>query len=131
MLAKDVCCIRKAYALRSCHQILLSHDLCNRHLRVSLETEVTVCDNTHEETVIIHHRNTSDMMLSHHSEHLTHSCIRMNCNRIVNHSVLSPLDTSHLIHLLFYGHILMNDTDTAGTRHGNSEFSLSHSVHSR
>ena len=69
------------------------------------------------------------MMLCHHSKNLTHCSIWMNGDRIVDHSVLGSLHTTHLVHLLLDGHVLVDDTDTAGTSHRDRELSFSHSVH--
>ena len=69
------------------------------------------------------------MMLCHHTENLAYCSIRMDGYRIIDHSVLGSLDTTHLVHLLLDGHILVNDTDTAGTSHSDREFSLCYSVH--
>ena len=69
------------------------------------------------------------MVLCHHSEHLTYSRVGMNGDRIIYHSVLRPLHAAHLIHLFLDGHVLVDHADTAGTGHGDGEFSLCHSVH--
>ena len=69
------------------------------------------------------------MMLSHHAEHLTHSRIRMDGDRVIDHSVLCPLYTADLVHLLLNGHVLVDHTDTAGTGHSDSKLSFGHGVH--
>ena len=129
VLTKYICSVRKADALLCCYKILLCHDLRHRHLRVPLETKVTVGHNAHKETVVIYNRNSTDMVLSHHTENLTYGSIRMDGDRVIDHSVFRPLHTTHLIHLFLDGHVLVNDTDTTGTSHRDGKFGLCHGIH--
>ncbi len=69
------------------------------------------------------------MVSCHHSENFTDCSLRTDSDRVINHTVLRPFDTAHLIHLLLYRHVLVYDTDTAGTGHGYGQLSFGHSVH--
>ena len=53
------------------------------------------------------------MMLGHHSERFAYSSIRTDGHRIVNHSILGAFHTANLLHLLFDGHVFVNDSDSA------------------
>ena len=50
-------------------------------------------------------------------------------HRVVNHAVLGPLHPAHVGGLLGDGHVLMDDTQAAFTRHGDRRLGLRHRIH--
>ena len=77
----------------------------------------------------IHNRNTADMVFSHHPQCVAHGLAATNRHRVVDHTVLCPLDDSHLTSLLVDRHILMYATDATLTCDSNSHRRLRNSVH--
>ena len=53
-------------------EVVGSHDLINQTIHISLEPEVTIGDDAHEVHVVVHHRNSSDVVFRHHAERLSH-----------------------------------------------------------
>ena len=121
----------QTYSLRRSHQVFRSHYLRYGQRHIVLETEIPVRHNSDKIVVAVHYRNSSDMMLRHHSESSPHGGVRADGYRIVYHPVLGPLDTAYLRNLLFDRHILVNDAYTSGTRHGNRKFRFSDGIHRR
>ena len=70
------------------------------------------------------------MMLAHHGEGSSDSCIRAYGHRIIDHPVLSSLYAADLFALLFDGHVLVDHSETSGPGHGYSQLCLGHGVHS-
>ena len=97
---------------------------------MTLETKVTVSDDTHKMVFLINHRNATDMIVMHHIQSILDSTPAANGNRIIDHTILSTFDDSYLTSLLLNRHILMDNTDTALTRDGNGHRRLGHRIHS-
>ena len=129
--SEDASSLLKADAFLGSNQIFLSHHLRDRQLPVILETKVTISNDANKLTGIVYNRNTSDMLFSHKSKSITDGSFRTDSNRIINHTVFGSLHPPDLFALLLYSHVLVDDTYTAGTSHGDSKISLSYSVHRR
>ena len=54
------------------HKVILRHDLVYRTIQLALEAEVTVGDDTYQTVAFVDHRNTTDMILRHDIESLSH-----------------------------------------------------------
>ena len=108
-----------------------SHDLADRTLHVCLEAEVTVGNNTHKFLAVINNRDTTDMVFSHNVKNILYRRIGLDCNRIIDHTVLGTLYNGNLMCLLLNGHILVDYTDTTLTSNGNSHLRLGNSIHCR
>ena len=111
------------------HEVLLRHDLLYRTIQTTLKAQVTVRHDTHEMTIIIYHRDTTDMILRHDVEGLRYCGTNGNSDGIIDHTVLSTLDDSHLTGLIIDRHILMNDTDTTFTGNGDGHLRLGDGIH--
>ena len=79
--------------------------------------------------VIIHHGNTADMILCHHSQGIGHRTSSANGYGIIDHTVLGTFHDSHLTGLRLNRHVLMNHTDSTLTGNGNSHTALGHRIH--
>ena len=112
------------------HKVLLRHNLCHRTIETTLETQVTVGDDTNEMVVIIHHGDTTNMILRHDVEGLSHRRTLWDGDRIVDHTILSTLDDSHLTSLILDRHVLVDHTNTTFTGNGDSHLRLRYRVHS-
>ena len=112
------------------NKILLRHYLFYGTIQTTLETKVTVGDNTYEVLLVIHHGNTTDMILRHDVESLSHSSTDGDSDRIIDHTVLGTFHDSHLTGLVVDRHILVDNTNTTLTGNGNSHLRLRYCVHS-
>ena len=126
---EDLGCLRESDSLGGGHNVLGGHDVAHWLCHVLLEPEVPVRYDSDQESIAVHHGDSSDMMLAHHCKCFADSSIRTDSDWIVDHAVLSPLDPADLFALLLDRHVLMDNTDSTGPCHGNSQVSLSHSVH--
>ena len=70
VLLQDLGSSRQVGLLMSSHKMILRHDFIDRTIQTTLEAQVTVSDDTHQMTLIVHHRDTSDMILRHNVESL-------------------------------------------------------------
>ena len=113
-----------------CHdEVLLRHDIIYQCIELSLETQVTISDDTHQSSFVIDHRNTSDMVFSHHGERIAHSASALDGHGVVDHAVFCTFHYRHLPCLFFDAHILVNHTYTTFARYGNCHRSLGNGVH--
>jgi hypothetical protein len=94
------------------NQVLAGHYLINLLVHVTLETKVTVGHDTNEMILVIHHWNTTDMIVVHHIQRILHCTATTDGDRVINHTILSTLHDSHLTSLLLDGHVLVDDTNT-------------------
>ena len=120
----------KVSLLMSCNKILLGHHIINELIQMTLETKVTIGNNTHEMILLIDYRNTTDMVVCHHTKRILHSTPLADSNRIINHTILSSLHDSYLTCLVFDAHILMNHTDTTFTCNRYRHRALRNGIHS-
>ena len=104
--------------LMGCHQMILRHDLIDGTIQTTLKAEVTVSHDTHQMTVVIHHGDTTDMILRHDLEGLCHRGTQGDGDRIVDHTILGTLHDSHLTGLVVDRHVLVDHTDTTLTSDG-------------
>ena len=101
------------------NQILAGHHLINLLVHVALEAEVTVGNNTYEMVLIIHHWNTTDMIIVHHIKGILHCTTATDSNRVINHTILSTLHDGNLTSLLLDAHVLVDNTNTTFAGDGN------------
>ena len=112
------------------NQILFGHNLAYRSLEIVHKAQIPVCNYTYQLFLVIHNRNTTYMVHAHKFEGIGNNCVTFNCNRIVDHSILSPLHTPYMFHLTLYRHILVYNTYTTGTGYCNCQLSLCYCIHS-
>ena len=129
MFKKDARCTLKVSLLVSDHKIILCHHIINLLGEVCLETEVTVRHNTYKRIDIIHHWNTTNMILLHDSQRIFHRRTAFDGDWVVNHTIFCTFYNCHLTSLILNGHIFMNYTNTSLTGNGNRHRSLSDCIH--
>ena len=88
--------------LMSHDKIIFCHYLVNLASEVSLESEVTVGDDTDKCIYVINYRNAANVVFSHDVESIFDSRAALYSHRIINHAVLGSLDNSDLPCLLLY-----------------------------
>ena len=113
------------------YQILLCHHLAYQAAVVVLEAEVTVGDNTHQKTAIVHHGDAADMVCGHQLQGIGHCLVALDGHRVVYHTVFRTLYSAHLVGLHVYRHILVDNADAASTRHCNGHLILGDGIHRR
>ena len=83
-------------------EVLLRHYLVNLLVEMSFETQVAVGDDAHEMVVVVHYRNATDMIFSHHVQCIFDGGSASDSYRVVDHTVLSPFHYCHLTGLFLY-----------------------------
>ena len=122
-------CCHQVGLLMGGHQVVLRHNLINRTVEPTFETQVTIGHDTYKSFVIINNGNTTNMILCHDLKGLSNCRATWNGDGVVNHTILCPLDNSHLTCLVLNSHVLMNNTNSSLTGNGNSHLTLGHRVH--
>ena len=130
VLLQNLCSVGKISLLMGSDEIFFRHHLVYEAVHMTLETQVTVGNDTHEMVLAIHNGDTTDMVFCHHPEGITHGLAAADRHRIIDHTILGTLDDSHLARLLIDRHILMYDTDTTFTGDSDSHRRLGDSIHS-
>ena len=69
------------------------------------------------------------MVLFHEVKGIRHSCIGVDYDRVVNHSVFCSLYPSDLLHLPFYRHVLVNYAYASRPCNRYRKFSLRNGIH--
>src|SRR5690606_11339450 len=111
------------------HQAFLGgHDVANTGIQAGFETDVPGGDYTYQITVV-EHRYTGDVVLVSQLEQLGDAGVRLDGDRVLDHTGLEFLDLADLIGLLFDGHVLVDDADAPFLRHGNGQAGLGNRVH--
>ncbi len=105
------------------------HDKVDMFCHISFKTQISVSDNTHQVTFIIHHRDTADFVFRHDVQCILNSRTSFNRHRVINHTIFGTLHDSDLSCLFFDRHIFVNHTDTAFTSNGNSHFRFGNRIH--
>ena len=100
-------------------KVLRCHHLIYLLVQTALETKVTVGDNAHEVVVVVNNGNTTNVIVVHHVQSILNSTSELYCHRVVDHSVLSPLDNGNIACLFLDGHVLVYHADTSLTGYGN------------
>ena len=72
VLLQDLCGSHQISLLMGGYEIILRHDFLDRTIQTTLEAQVTVGDDTHEVLLIVDHGDTTDMILRHDVEGLSH-----------------------------------------------------------
>ena len=114
----------------SSDNIFFCHHFVDMLIHISYETKVTVCYNSHQISLIIHYRYTTNSVFRHQCQCIAYSRTSLNGYRIINHTVFSTLHDGYLTCLFFDRHILMDNTDTAFTCNGNCHFRFGNRIHS-
>ena len=130
ILLQQTCSLCK---VRTCsgHQVLACHNLAYRSLLVGHETEVSVGDNSYEFVPVVHHRNSTNVVVCHKSQCISYQGVRRYCYRVEYHSVLGSLHTAYLVCLNLYRHVLVDDSYAALARNGNRHPVICNGVHGR
>ena len=126
---KNFRCLVEIGRGRSGYQMVAGHHFINFSIHIFFKSQITVGNDTNELFVFIHHRNTSDVILTHNMKSIEHLRTSLNGNRVVDHTIFCTLHRMHLAGLLLDGHVFVNDTDTALAGNGNSQRRLSDGVH--
>ena len=100
----------------------------DRLIEISFKTYIPVSYNPNQ-FFLYSNRHTGNMIMLHNIKRILHLIIRIKMKRISNNSMLRTLDTINHSRLFGYSHILMNDPDSAFTRHGNRHLSFCYSIH--
>ena len=129
VLLQDLGGSRQVCLLVGGHEVILRHDFLHRTVQTTLEAQVTVRHDTYKVIAVIDNGDTADMILRHDVEGLSHRRSLGNRDRIIDHTVLSTLDDSHLTGLIVDRHILMDHTDTTFTGNGDSHLRLGDGIH--
>ena len=128
VLLKDISGFLKRH-FRGGDQVLASHHFADGTIQTAFKTEVTVRDDTFEAVMAVDHRNTTDMVLAHQVECISHRGIHVDGDGIRDHAVFSTFYLSHLGSLFANGHILVKHTDTTLLRNGNGHAGFGHGIH--
>ncbi|CDF94346.1 hypothetical protein BN844_3546 [Pseudomonas sp. SHC52] len=104
------------------------HHLADGGIQAVLETHVAGGDDA-DQVAIVQHRNAGDVVHAGQFEQIAHRGIGLDGDRVLDHASLEPLDLAHFGGLLFDGHVLVDDTDTAFLGHGNGQTGFGHGVH--
>ena len=130
VLLQNLCSSGKIGLLMGGNEVLLRHDLLNGTIQTTLEAKVAVGNDTYQTLVIVNYGDTTDMILRHDVESLSHGAAQGDGDRIVDHTVLGTLYDSNLTGLVVDRHILVNNTDTTFASDSNSHLTLGNGIHS-
>ena len=117
---------------RTGDQVLLGHDILDLQGVVILggdETHITVGDDADELVVLVHHRQTGDVELAAQLVEISQSDLRVDGQRIGNHTGLGALDHIDLSSLIVDGQVAVQHADTTVTSHGDGHLGLGHGIH--
>ena len=128
---QDIRRFSQADTLAGRDQMRGSHHIGDGTPVVNMEPKVAVGNDADQVTLGVHDRDAADVVAGHHGEGVADRRIGTDGDRVIDHAVLRSLDTADLLALRLDGHVLVNDTDTAGTGHGNRQFGLGYGIHGR
>ena len=129
ILLQDLCGRIQIRLQMGSDKILLGHHLINLLVQATLETQVTVGDDSHQIVILVDNRDTTDVIFCHHVKCILHGPSTTDRHRVVYHTILSTLNDGHLAGLSLNGHVLVNHADTTLTSNGNSHSTLCNSIH--
>ena len=129
VLAENLLCFFHACTNRSCDQVVLGHYFGNRCTIISQEPHVPVGDNADQLSSTVYNRNAGNLILAHQLICICNQMIFGQRERIDNNAIFRTLYLIHFICLLFNGHILVNDTDTAFSCNCNCHCCFSDGIH--
>ena len=112
------------------HKIFVCHHVINLPIQSTLESQVSIGNDTHQAIILVNHGNTTDVIVAHHVKRIFHGTSHANSYWVVNHTVLSTFHDSHLTCLLFDGHVFMNHANTTFACNGNRHRRLRYRIHS-
>ena len=111
------------------NQILARHHFVDAFIQTTLETQVSVGDNTHQMVLVINHRNASDVVILHNRKGILHRASASDGHRVIDHPILGTFYCGYVMRLFIDAHILMDDADTAFAGDGNSHRRFGDGVH--
>ncbi len=128
VLAQYLLSLRKSGADRSCHELVLSHDVAYPLLEIRLEAQISVGNYTHELAVDCD-RHAAYLKLVHQVERIRQLMVGRKIERIGNDAVLASLYLIDVERLSLDAHILMNHADSALSSHRYGELVLRDRIH--
>ena len=131
VLPQDLLCFLQRNALRSSHQILMGHDLGDGTAEIRFKLHIPVGDDANQLPILHTDGNTRDLVLAHQVVRILKGIVGSQIEGVGDNAVFRALFHVHLLDLLFNGHVLVDDTDTALSGHGNGHLILGNGVHSR
>ena len=131
VLAENFLRLLKCCSDGDCDKVFLSHNVLNRHIVVGHEAEVAVCYDSDKNSVFITDRHTGNLILSHKLVCFIDIIVGMEEERVCNYAVFASLYSFNLVALLLDCHIFVDYSDTAFSRHSNSQRVFGYCVHSR
>ena len=118
-----------ARALFNDHQPLArGHDVLDRLIEVALKTQIAIRYYPHYLTAI-HHRQAGYFVLAYQCQHIPHSHLRRNGNRVFYYAALEAFDPCHMSSLSARGHIFMHNADATLLRQCNRQPCFGNRVH--
>ena len=115
------------------NEVLTSHELVDFLLRIGRKTDVAIGQDTDKTArplgSIFNDRNTGNSMRLHQCLCIGQGCIRSDRDRIYNHAGLEFLYLPDFFRLTFRRQIAVNDANTTGLRHRNSQTGFRHRIH--
>ena len=111
------------------HEMIFRHDLIHRSVELPFEAQVAVGHDTNEAFLFIDHGNTTDMILRHDIQGLGNGRAEGDSHGVIDHTVLSTLDNSHLTCLFLDRHVLVDHADATFAGNGDCHLRLRHGIH--
>gem|GEM_PF-4101368 len=113
------------------YQVLAGHHLMDRSLLVGDKAKVSVSHDSYELLVCANYRDSTNVIVRHKLEGISHQGVRRNRHRIEYHSVLGPLHPAYLVCLNLDRHILVDDSDATLAGNGDCHLVIRNGVHRR
>ena len=110
-------------------QVLSRHYLAYRAVHIHFKPQVAVGHYTYQHMLLVHHRNTADVVVVHHLQGIADGLVAGDGHGIGNHTVLRTLHTTHLRCLLLDRHVLVDHTDSSFAGHGDSHRGFRDGIH--
>ena len=129
MLLKDVLSCGEIGELCCCDEVFFCHHFRNRTVGLALEAEVTVCDDTHEDVVVVDYRDAADMIFVHDFEGIADEGAFFDCHRVDNHAVFSAFHLCDFGSLLLYCHVFVEHADAAFLSDSDSHRGFGYGIH--
>src|SRR6185312_8161079 len=107
---------------------LARHDVAHRVFGFRLEAQIAAGDDA-DQTIAIDNRHAGNIVRAHDLHHLADRGFRPDRDRIADHASLELLHEAHFGGLLLDRHVLVDDADAAGLRHGDGEPCFGNRVH--
>ena len=108
--------------------IFAGHDGGNAGIKVALEAHIAAGDDT-DQVIAVEHRNAGNIVFRGQVDQFAYRGAESDGNGVTNHTGLVFLHQADVMGLLFDGHILMNNADTAFLRHRNRQTGFGDCIH--